>query len=76
MDTVTLPQLVLAADPDLACFFLDRLDALAFRLETARDATSRTAYSTAAFSVFLDCVDLGLEDEARHIIGRLRVEVA
>lgn len=72
MDTVTLPQQLHTADPDLACFFLDRLDALAFRLQTTRDERSRTAYSAAAFSVFLDCVDLGLELEARRIIERLR----
>lgn len=76
MDIVTLPQQLCAADPDLAAFFLDRLDMLAFRMESCRDIPSRTAYSHAAFSTFLDCVDLGLEDEARRIIGRLRVEAA
>ena len=76
METVTLPQHLHAADPDLACFFLDRLDALTFRLETARDQRSRTAYSAAVFSVFLDCLDLGLEPEARRILERVRPDAA
>ncbi len=76
MDTVTLPQQLRVADPDLAAFFLDRLEMLTFRLQTAGDQRSRTAYSIAAFSVFLDCIDLGLELEARRIVGRLRAEAA
>lgn len=72
MHILTLPQLVRAADPDLPRFFLDRLETLVSRLETARDANSRRAYSAAAFSVYLDCLDLGLEVEAGRIVERVR----
>jgi len=76
MDAVTLPLQLRTADPDLAAFFLARLDMLAFRLESARDETARAAYSAAAFSVFLDCRDLGLALEARRILERLRAGAA
>ena len=76
MDTATLPQQLRSADLDLATFFLDRLEMLTFRLETARDPRSRSAFSNAAFSVFLDCVDLGLELEARRLLEWLHAVAA
>lgn len=76
MDTVTLPQQLHAADPDLACFFLDRLEALVFRLETTGDHKERGALGIAAFSVFLDCLDLGLQSEATMIVDRVRAVAA
>ena len=72
MDSVTLPQQLHAADPDLAGFFLDRLEALAFRLELNPDPRVRVALSRAAFSVYLDCLHLGLETEATKIVDQVR----
>jgi len=73
----TLDLIDTTTDPDLAAFFLDRLELLAFQLESARDETARMVYSHTAFSTFLDCMDLGLEEEARHILERWqRVAVA
>jgi hypothetical protein len=74
MDTVPLTDLALATDPDLPRFFLGRLAALVARQAAAVSPRERTALGVAAFSVFLDCPDLGLGEQARAIVGQLRDE--
>ena len=70
MDTVTFPADPLAADPDLASFFLTRLEQLLAHQAAAVTAEGRVARGFAAFSVFLDCLDLGLETAARQVVDR------
>ena len=65
-------DLALATDPTLPEFFLDRLASLAARQAASASATERAARRIALFSVYLDCLDLGLGDEARAIMARLR----
>jgi hypothetical protein len=59
-------------DPVLADFFLGRLAALVSHQAAVTDRSERTVLARAAFSVFLDCLDLGLADEARAIVGSVR----
>jgi hypothetical protein len=59
---------VLEADPDLVEFFLGRLGRLVARQATATDLAERTALGMATFSTFLDCLDLGLAEQAYGII--------
>jgi hypothetical protein len=58
------------ADPGLGLFLLTRLTSLAARQVVATDRRERTALAHAAFSVFLDCLDLGLGMEARRVLMR------
>lgn len=74
MNMVLLRDLALATDPDLPAFFLERLAALAARHAAAVSPAERRALGVAAFSVFLDCLDLDLGAEARAIVGQLRDE--
>ena len=64
----------LAADDALARFFLERLSELTARQDAAANTPERTALAQAAFSTYLDCLDLGLDEEARRILGRERAE--
>jgi hypothetical protein len=73
MKMVLLRDLALATDPDLPEFFLGRLSALAAR-QAAVSPAERRALCVAAFSAFLDCLDLGLGEEARAIVGQLHDE--
>lgn len=61
-------------DPELAAFFLGRLQGIVVQQVTARTPQERTALAQVAFAVFLDCLDLGLDEEARTILGCLQVE--
>lgn len=74
MDTVLLTDLALETDPDLPQFFLGRLASLVTRQAAAVSPIERTALGVAAFSVFLDCLDLGLGEQAHAIVGQLRDE--
>jgi hypothetical protein len=76
MDAAMLTRLALAADPGLAAFFLARLAALVDRQLAAADPEERKARGAAIFSVYLDCLDLGLAVEARAIVARLRAETS
>src|SRR5438874_544319 len=58
----------------LACFFLERLSELTARQDAAASRPERTRLAQAAFSTYLDCLDLGLDEEARRILGRERAE--
>ena len=63
-------------EPDLAAYFLGRLAALLTRQAAAASPATRAALARAAFSVYLDCRDLGLEREARRLLARPRVTPA
>jgi hypothetical protein len=54
----------------LAYFFLHRLAALVERQDRATTPETRAALAHAAFSTYLDCVDLGLMEEASQILAR------
>ena len=69
------PSSAIGLDPDLAAFFLGRLEVLVVQQITAPTLHERTALAQVAFAVFLDCLDLGLAEEARAILGCLRIEM-
>ena len=54
----------------LAYFFLRRLATLVERQDRATTPGTRAALAHAAFSTYLDCVDLGLAEEACQILAR------
>ena len=72
MSATQWTDLALATDPGLPEFFLGRLAALAARQAAAVSPAERQALGLATFSVFLDCLDLGLGEEAHAIVGKLR----
>ena len=74
MSAMLLTDLALESDPGLPDFFLGRLASLLARQAAAVSPTERQALGVAAFSVFLDCLDLGLGEEAQAIMGQLRAE--
>jgi hypothetical protein len=60
-------------DDSLASFFLGRLSSLATRQATA-SGQERVALAQAVFSTYLDCRDLGLEDEAELVLNQELLE--
>jgi hypothetical protein len=76
MDAATLTHLALASDSGLATFFLARLAALVDRQLATAGPDERKMRGEAIFSVYLDCLDLGLAAEARAIVARLRDEAS
>ncbi len=74
MGVMLLTDLALETDPDLPAFFLGRLASLVARQAAAVSPTERTGLGMAAFSVFVDCLDLGLGEQAHVIVGQLRDE--
>jgi hypothetical protein len=70
------PSPTIGIDPELSAFFLGRLGALVRQQIAAPTAHKRVALAQAAFAIYLDCLDLGLADEAGAILACLRVEVA
>ena len=70
MDTVTIFDDPAAAEPDLAAFSLARLERQLARQAAAATARARVARGSATFSVFLDCLALGLGTEARRLVDR------
>jgi hypothetical protein len=60
-------------DDSLAGFFLGRLSSLATRQATA-NGQERVALAQAVFSTYLDCRDLGLEDEAELVLNQELLE--
>jgi hypothetical protein len=56
------------ADDPLARFFLGRLSTLAAQQATA-SGQERVALARAVFSTYLDCRDLGLEDDAEVVLN-------
>ena len=61
-------------DISLASFFLGRLARLVVKMAAAQAQEQRAALTRAMLSTFLDCRDLGVEQEARNILGCLRAE--
>jgi hypothetical protein len=74
MSAMLLTDLALATDPGLHEFFLGRLASLVARQVASASPAERLALSVAAFSIYLDCLDLGLGEEAQAIVGQLRDE--
>ena len=74
MSAMQWTDLARAPDPGLPEFFLGRLAALAARQAAAVSPAERQALGLATFSVFLDCLDLGLGEEAHANVGPLRAE--
>ncbi|MDP9371021.1 MAG: hypothetical protein M3Q65_00890 [Chloroflexota bacterium] len=68
--SLRLPSRQPRVDDSLRRFFLHRLAALAVRLDRARTRQQRTLLAHAVFSTYLDCLDLGLEDEAGCLLDR------
>lgn len=75
MSAMGLADLVLESDPSLPDFFLGHLASLVARQAATMSSIERTALGIAAFSVFLDCLDLGLGEQAHAIMGQLRDEL-
>ena len=71
-----VPSPTIDRDPELSAFFLDRLGELVRRQIAAPTAHERVALAQAAFAIYLDCLDLGLAEEAGSILACLRVEDA
>lgn len=60
-----------AGDPTaLDFYFLQRLASLVERQDAARTEWERTLLAQAAFSTYLDCLDLGLGETAGRILTR------
>jgi len=57
------------ADPGLHDFVLERLVALAIREAATKQPDERRALGMALFSTFLDCMDLGLAEQAYRIFA-------
>ncbi len=76
MSTFVLADAATDADTRLNTFFLGRLATLVARQAAAESPSERVALSQAAFSVLLDCLDLGLEAEAQAILAQFRAEPA
>ena len=76
MSAMRLTDLALTTAPGLPEFLLGRLASLLARQAAAASPAERTALARAAFSVYLDCRDLGLEREARQLIGARQAQTA
>jgi hypothetical protein len=68
------PAVETDADADLDSFFLGRLATLVARLAATSSPSERVVLSQAAFSILLDCQDLGLNDAAQAILAQFRAE--
>jgi hypothetical protein len=76
MSALRWSDLALTTAPGLPEFFLGRLASLVARQAAAASPAERTALAWAAFSVYLDCLDLGLDREARQLIAQRHTESA
>jgi len=74
MDDQLLAMPDLEADPDRRDFFLGRLVALAIRHAATAQPAERRALGQALFSTFLDCLDLGLAEQACRVIAFVRTD--
>ena len=61
-------------DIALASYFLGRLARLVVKMTVAQAPEQRAVLVRAMLSTFFDCRDLGVEQEARNILGCLRAE--
>jgi hypothetical protein len=71
----TFADKVLQLDPSLPDFFLGRLARLVARQAAATDLTERTVLGLATLSTFLDCLELGLAEQADAIAEHIRDEL-
>jgi hypothetical protein len=76
MDERLWAALEVEADPDLRDFFLERLVALAIRQGATTQPGERWVLGMALLSTFLDCVDLGLTEQAYRTIAFVRTAFA
>jgi hypothetical protein len=76
MKAAEMVDMVLATDPNLPEYFLGHLASLATRQAASPSPKERAALSVAMFSVFLDCVDLGVAEQAQAIMSQLHTEMA
>lgn len=72
MSASELTSRALATDPGLDRFFLGRLASLVTRQAASASPKERAALGVAIFSVFLDCLQLGLGAEAQAIMHQAR----
>jgi len=68
------PAVETGTDADLDNFFLGRLATLVARLAATSSPSERVMLSQAAFSILLDCQDLGLDEQAQAILAQFRAE--
>jgi hypothetical protein len=71
MNGMTMVDMALATDPTLPKFFLGQLASLATRQAASPSPKERAALSVAMFSLYLDCLDLGVGTEAQRIMSQL-----
>ena len=71
MDERSLADLVLEADPDLPERLLGRLASLLARQIAAASPAERNEVSLATIDTFLECVALGLSDQACDMIEQV-----
>lgn len=71
MSTTMMVDMALATVPTLPEFFLGQLASLATRQAASSSPKEQAALSVAMFSLFLDCVDLGVGTEAQRIMSQL-----
>jgi hypothetical protein len=72
MSAMLLTNLTLESEPGLRDFFLGRLASMVARQLATMNPGERTMLGEAIFSVYLDCLDLGLGQEAQAIVDQLR----
>ncbi len=70
------PAFAHPAPPPLAAFFLDRLAVLVARQHALGTRPEGALLARATFSVFLDCLALGRDAEARAIVTPLHPKPA
>src|SRR5205823_215593 len=71
MNDQVLADRVLEADPDLPVFMLGRLASLLARQVASPSLTERQALGQAVLATFLDCLDLGLAEQACAIVDQV-----
>jgi hypothetical protein len=74
MSAILLTDLAVESDPGLPTFFLGRLASLVTRQTASASPKERASLGLAIFSIYLDCLDLGLGAEAQAILGQLHQE--
>jgi hypothetical protein len=71
MSAMTMVDMALATDPALPDYFLGQLASLATRQAASPSAKEQAALRVVMFSLFLDCIDLGVGTEAQRIMSQL-----
>ena len=71
MNAMKMVDMALATDPTLPEFFLGQLATLVTRQAASPSPKEQAALSVAMFSLYLDCLDLGVGSEAQRIMSQL-----